>query len=102
MGDFNRLEALFYHQIRDIYNDERQYLKALPKMAESLSNKERESTFPEQLEEADEFILKKTGLDVLDAVMGQYFPEQDLRLNQIIPERFEYNLPATRHQISTG
>lgn len=102
MGCFNRLEALFYHLIRDICNDGRQLIKVLPKKAESSMNKELKNLYREHLEETDDFTLRKSDEYVLDVVMGQHFPHQDLRLNPIIFELFEYSPTETKHRISTG
>src|SRR6056297_287867 len=67
MGDFNNLEDLFHHQLRDIYNAEQQLVKALPNMAENSSNKKLENAFREHLEET---AAHKERLDEIGESLG--------------------------------
>jgi ferritin-like metal-binding protein YciE len=45
------LQDLFVHELRDIYNAEKQILKALPKMAKAASSDELRAAFEEHLEQ---------------------------------------------------
>jgi ferritin-like metal-binding protein YciE len=45
------LHDLFVHELRDIYNAEKQILKALPKMAKACSSNELRAAFEEHLEQ---------------------------------------------------
>jgi len=47
----NTLEALFHHELKDIYSAETQLVKALPKMAKAASNPDLKAGFEEHLEE---------------------------------------------------
>lgn len=47
----NTLEALFHHELKDLYSAETQLVKALPKMAEAASNPDLKAGFEEHLEE---------------------------------------------------
>lgn len=51
---FKSLRELFEFEIRDLYSAETQLEKALPKMAESASNKELQSSFKKHLKETIE------------------------------------------------
>ncbi len=48
------LEALFEHQLKDLYSAEDQLTKALPKMAEKAKNKSLKKAFEDHLEETKE------------------------------------------------
>ena len=43
-------DKLYVDQLRDVYNAEKQLIKALPKMAKAATNKELKSAFEEHLE----------------------------------------------------
>lgn len=45
------LHDLFVHELRDIYNAEKQLIKALPKMAKAASSEELKAGFEEHLEQ---------------------------------------------------
>jgi len=47
----NTLEALFHHELKDLYSAETQLVKALPKMAKAASNPDLKAGFEEHLEE---------------------------------------------------
>ncbi len=47
----NTLEALFHHELKDLYSAENQLTKALPKMAEAASNPDLKAGFEQHLEE---------------------------------------------------
>ncbi len=47
----NTLEALFHHELKDLYSAETQLVKALPKMAKAAFNPDLKAGFEEHLEE---------------------------------------------------
>lgn len=47
----NTLEDLFIHDLKDLYNAEKQIVKALPKMARAASSSKLQSAFEEHLEQ---------------------------------------------------
>lgn len=54
MGEFNNLEDLFHHQLKDLYNAEQQLINALPTMVDNSSNEPLKEAFQEHLEETKE------------------------------------------------
>lgn len=48
-----KLEDLFEHQLKDLYNAENQLLKALPKMAKAANDAELKKAFEKHLEETE-------------------------------------------------
>jgi ferritin-like metal-binding protein YciE len=50
----NTLNDLYIHQLKDLYNAERQLIKALPKMAKAATNKKLRQGFELHLEETKE------------------------------------------------
>ena len=54
----NSLEDLFVEQLRDLYDDENQLVKALPKMAKAASSKELTSAFESHLEETKHHVTR--------------------------------------------
>lgn len=67
MGELNNLEDLFYHQLKDIYNAEKQLLLALPKMAENSKSNRLRAAFEEHLEETR---AHKERLDQIGDALG--------------------------------
>lgn len=71
MPKLDDLEELFHHQLKDVYNAEKQLLQALPKMKDRASSDELRSAFDEHLEETKqqkqrlEEVGQKIGLDDL-------------------------------------
>jgi ferritin-like metal-binding protein YciE len=51
MANFQKLEDLFHHELRDVYSAEKQLIDALPEMAEKASNTGLKDAFTEHLEE---------------------------------------------------
>lgn len=51
MEKLKNLKDLFYHQLRDIYNAEKQLIDALPRMKEEASSEKLKQAFEEHLEE---------------------------------------------------
>jgi ferritin-like metal-binding protein YciE len=47
------LDALFLHELKDLYSAEKQLTKALPKMAKAASNEELRQAFEEHLKETE-------------------------------------------------
>lgn len=50
----NTLNDLYIHQLKDLYNAEKQLIKALPKMAKAATNKKLRQGFEAHLEETKE------------------------------------------------
>ena len=48
-----KLEDLFEHQLKDLYNAENQLIKALPKMAKAANDAELKKAFEKHLEETE-------------------------------------------------
>jgi ferritin-like metal-binding protein YciE len=80
MSNFNSLEDLFYHQLRDIYSAEKQLINALPEMAENANDSSLKDAFTDHLKETknhkqrlDE-IAEKLNIDIdnenSDAMQG--------------------------------
>lgn len=53
-SDLKDLRDLYVEQLRDLYNGEEQIIKALPKMAEKVSNEELRNAFEQHLEQTKE------------------------------------------------
>jgi ferritin-like metal-binding protein YciE len=51
MASMDSLDVLFEHELRDLYDAERQIVKALPKMIKAASNDELKTAFESHLEE---------------------------------------------------
>jgi len=68
----NTLEALFHHELKDIYSAETQLVKALPKMAKAASNPDLKAGFEEHLEETKVHVerLKQIGEQLGKAFTG--------------------------------
>ncbi len=49
--EFNKLEDLYIHELKDLYNAERQIVNTLPKMAQAASSSELENAFKQHLEQ---------------------------------------------------
>lgn len=47
----NTIEALFHHELKDLYSAENQLVKALPKMAKAATNPDLKAGFEEHLEQ---------------------------------------------------
>jgi len=69
MAAISTLEDLFVQELRDMYDGEKQILKALPKMAKAAENEELANGFQEHLEQS------KTHVERLE----QIFTQLDLR-----------------------
>ena len=69
MAAISTLEDLFVQELRDMYDGEKQIVKALPKMAKAAENQELASGFQEHLEQS------KTHVERLE----QIFTQLDLR-----------------------
>jgi ferritin-like metal-binding protein YciE len=54
----NNLQDLFVHELRDLYNAERQILDALPKMADMAQHPELKSAFNEHLQVTNEQVRR--------------------------------------------
>jgi ferritin-like metal-binding protein YciE len=61
----NTLEALFHHELKDLYSAETQLVKALPKMAKAASNPDLKAGFEQHLEET------KVHVQRLEQIGGQ-------------------------------
>ena len=53
MPKIDNLKKLFIHELKDLYNAEKQITKALPKMAKKANSKELKAAFEEHLEETE-------------------------------------------------
>lgn len=53
MATFNNLKDLFYHQLRDIYNAEKQLINSLPKIAEHISDNNLKQVISDHIEETE-------------------------------------------------
>jgi ferritin-like metal-binding protein YciE len=62
------LQELFSEQVADIYDAEKQLVKALPKMAESASSSELESAFREHLDQTETHVER---LEEIFEVLGK-------------------------------
>ncbi len=69
MASISTLEDLFVQELRDIYDGEKQIVKALPKMAKAAENEDLASGFQEHLEQS------KTHVERLE----QIFTQLDMR-----------------------
>lgn len=58
----NTLKDLYIHQLKDLYNAEKQLIKALPKMAKAATNKKLRQGFELHLEETKEHANRLEGL----------------------------------------
>jgi ferritin-like metal-binding protein YciE len=54
----NNLQDLFLHELKDIFDAERQLTKALPRMAKAASNPELKAAFESHLEETEEQVRR--------------------------------------------
>lgn len=82
------LEDLFHEQVRDMYDAERQLVKALPKMAKAASSDELRSAFEEhldqtrgqveRLERVFEMLGKKPRAKTCDAMEGMIDEGEDI------------------------
>jgi ferritin-like metal-binding protein YciE len=52
------LEDLYLHELKDVYNAEKQITKALPKLAKAASSEELKSAFEEHLQQTEEQISR--------------------------------------------
>ena len=58
MSSVNTLQELLVEEIRDIYDAEKQLVKALPKMAEAATNPELKQGFTDHLEETKNHVAR--------------------------------------------
>lgn len=74
MPKLDDLEELFHHQLRDVYNAEKQLVQALPKMKERANSEELRNAIDEHLEETKQQKkrLEEVGQDIgLDNLTGE-------------------------------
>src|SRR5437868_8539155 len=64
----SELRETFVEELKDIYDAERQLLKALPKMAKAAQNEELKEAFESHLEETEEHVNR---LEQVFKVMGE-------------------------------
>jgi ferritin-like metal-binding protein YciE len=69
------LETLLVEELRDLYNAERQILKALPKMAKASSSPDLEKGFREHLQQTQTQVER---LDKIFADLGKVFKRQEV------------------------
>jgi ferritin-like metal-binding protein YciE len=67
------LEDLFLHELKDLYSDETQIIKALPKMAKNASSPELKRSFEEHLEQTREHVARLNQIfERLQATPGRH------------------------------
>ncbi|HMB93213.1 MAG TPA: ferritin-like domain-containing protein [Rhodothermales bacterium] len=65
----NSLNALFLHELRDLYSAEHQLLKALPQMAQAATHTELKQAFNDHLEETRNQVSR---LDRIFSLLGEH------------------------------
>jgi ferritin-like metal-binding protein YciE len=70
MASISTLEDLFVQELRDMYDGERQIIKALPKMAKAAENQELASAFQEHLQQTQGHVER----------LEQIFQQLDMRV----------------------
>src|SRR5438270_11034725 len=53
-----RLQDLYIHELKDLYSDEKQIIKALPKMVKAATNKELAAGFKEHFDQTKEHVAR--------------------------------------------
>jgi ferritin-like metal-binding protein YciE len=66
--EMNSLQRLYVDELKDLYNAEKQLVKALPKMAKNASNPELKQAFTDHLEETEGHVAR---LDQIFEMLGE-------------------------------